>query len=268
MLNRILVTGAAGGLGKSLRPHLKTFAEHVRLSDIAPLDNAQPGEELVQADLSDKQAVADLVHGCDGIIHLGGMSVESPWSDILNANIMGTYNLFEAARLHGKPRIVFASSNHAIGFYERHQRIDNQVPQRPDSLYGVSKCFGENLASLYHDKFGVETLSVRIGSCFDKPADTRMMATWLSLNDFISLLKRAFVTPRLAHTVVYGASNNAEQWWDNSRAGFLGWVPKDSSEPWREETEYCDRGIDRNDESVRYHGGKFAAIGHPDDDHQ
>lgn len=265
MLNRILVTGAAGGLGKSLRPHLKTLAKHVRLSDIAPLDNAQPGEELVQADLSDRRAVDELVRGCDGIIHLGGMSVESPWNDILNANIVGTYNLFEAARQHGKPRIVFASSNHAIGFYDRHQRIDSQVPQRPDSLYGVSKCFGENLASLYHDKFGVETLSVRIGSCFDKPADTRMMATWLSLNDFVNLLQRAFVTPRLGYAVVYGASNNAEQWWDNCHAGFLGWVPKDSSEPWREETEHRDRDLDCNDESVRYHGGKFAAIGHPDD---
>lgn len=265
MLNRLLVTGSAGGLGKSLRPHLATLAKHVRLSDIAPLDSAQSHEELVQADLSDKQAVAELVRGCDGIVHLGGMSVESPWDAILSANIAGTYNLYEAARLNGKPRIVFASSNHAIGFYERHQRIDNQVPQRPDSLYGVSKCFGENLASLYYDKFGVETLSVRIGSCFDKPADTRMMATWLSLSDFVSLLTRAFATPRLEHTVVYGASNNAEQWWDNRHAGFLGWVPRDSSEPWRAETEHHDRELDGNDTAVRYHGGKFASIGHPDD---
>ncbi|MFI0472575.1 NAD-dependent epimerase/dehydratase family protein [Halomonas sp. HMF6819] len=265
MLNRLLVTGAAGGLGKSLRPHLKTLASHVRLSDIIPLENAESHEELVQADLSDPQAVTELVRGCDGIIHLGGMSVESPWQDILNINIAGTYSLYEAARLNGKPRIVFASSNHTIGFYERHQRIDSQVPQRPDSLYGVSKCFGENLASLYYDKFGVETLSVRIGSCFEKPVDTRMMATWLSLDDFVSLLKRAFMTPRLGHTVVYGASNNAEQWWDNTHAGFLGWVPRDSSEPWREETEAKDQGIDGNDTAVRYQGGKFASIGHPDD---
>lgn len=265
MLNRVLVTGAAGGLGSSLRPYLKSLAKHVRLTDIASLGEAQQGEELVKADLSDKQAVAELVKDCDGIIHLGGMSVESPWNDILNANIVGTYNLYEAARQLGQPRIVFASSNHAIGFYERHQRLDNQVVQRPDSLYGVSKCFGENLASLYFDKFGIETLSVRIGSCFDKPADTRMMATWLSLSDFVSLLKRAFLTPRLGHTVVYGASANAEQWWDNRHAGFLGWVPKDSSEPWREETEARDRDLRSDDMNVRYHGGKFATTGHPDD---
>ncbi|SDO12575.1 NAD-dependent epimerase/dehydratase family protein [Vreelandella arcis] len=265
MLNRILVTGAAGGLGKSLRPHLSKLAKHVRLSDIADLGTAGEGEELVQADLSDMQAVADLVRDCDGIVHLGGMSVESPWEAILQANIMGTYHLYEAARKQGKPRIVFASSNHTIGFYERHQRIDSQVVQKPDSLYGVSKCFGENLASFYHDKFGVETLSVRIGSCFDKPADTRMMATWLSLADFVSLLQRAFVTPRLGYTVIYGASDNAEKWWDNSHAGFLGWRPQDSSEPWREETEQQDRGIDGNDLAVRYQGGKFTKIGHPDD---
>lgn len=265
MLNRILVTGAAGGLGKSLRPHLSKLAKHVRLSDIADLGTAGEGEELVQADLSDMQAVADLVRDCDGIVHLGGMSVESPWEAILQANIMGTYHLYEAARKQGKPRIVFASSNHTIGFYERSQRIDTQVVQKPDSLYGVSKCFGENLASLYHDKFGVETLSVRIGSCFDKPADTRMMATWLSLEDFVGLLQRAFVTPRLGYTVVYGASDNAETWWDNSHAGFLGWSPKDSSEPWREETEQLDHDIDSSDLAVRYQGGKFTKIGHPDD---
>lgn len=265
MLNRILVTGAAGGLGKSLRPHLRKLAKHVRLSDIADLGSAGEGEELVQADLSDAQAVADLVRDCDGIVHLGGMSVESPWEAILQANIMGTYHLYEAARKQGKPRIVFASSNHAIGFYERHQRIDTQVVQKPDSLYGVSKCFGENLASLYHDKFGVETLSVRIGSCFDKPADTRMMATWLSLDDFVRLLERAFVTPRLGYTVIYGASDNAEQWWDNSCAGFLGWRPQDSSEPWRAETEQLDRDIDKEDLAVRYHGGKFTKLGHPND---
>lgn len=265
MLNRILVTGAAGGLGKSLRPHLSRLARHVRLSDIADLGSPEEGEEIVKADLGEMQAVHELVVGCDGIVHLGGMSVESPWEAILHANIMGTYHLYEATRKQGRPRIVFASSNHAIGFYERTRLLDNQVPHRPDSLYGVSKCFGEDLASLYHDKFGVETLSVRIGSCFDRPADTRMMATWLSLEDFISLLGRAFVAPRLGNTVIYGASDNAEKWWDNSHAGFLGWVPRDSSEPWREETERKDRDIAPDDPAVFYQGGKFTAIGHPDD---
>lgn len=265
MLNRILVTGAAGGLGSAIRPHLQRLAHKVRLSDLADLGEAATHEELVGCDLADAEAVQALVADCEGIVHLGGVSVERPWHLILQSNIIGTYNLYEAARHHGRPRIVFASSNHAIGYYPRTARLDAGVPHRPDSLYGVSKCFGEDLASLYHDKFGVETLSVRIGSCFPKPADTRMMATWLSVEDFVSLLRRAFVTPRLGHTLVYGASDNSEKWWDNHQAAFLGWKPGDSSEAWREEIESQDRELDPDDPAVIYQGGKFVTRGHPDD---
>ncbi|MBS9404372.1 NAD(P)-dependent oxidoreductase [Halomonas sp. TRM85114] len=264
MLNRILVTGAAGGLGQALRPHLPRLARRIRLSDVADLGEAADHEELVHADLADTEAVSGLVADCDGVIHLGGMSVETPWESILQANIIGTYNLYEAARQLGKPRVVFASSNHTIGFYPRTTRIDTEVPHRPDSLYGVSKCFGEDLASLYFHKFGIETLSVRIGSCFPKPADARMMATWMSVEDFVSLLERAFVAPKLGNTVVYGASDNQETWWDNSRVAFLGWVPKDSSEPWRE--EIAQQSVQPPDDpAVVYQGGKFVTFGHPDD---
>lgn len=265
MLNRLLVTGAAGGLGKAIRPYLNRLASNVRLSDIAPIEAGDGNEEIVICDLANAEEVASLVEGCDGIIHLGGVSVERSWQQILPANIMGTYNLYEAARQQGKPRVVFASSNHTIGFYPRTQTLDNQVPRRPDSLYGVSKCFGEDLASLYYDKFGLETLSVRIGSCFPKPADTRMLATWMSVEDFVALLERAFVAPKLGYTVVYGASNNKEQWWDNGKAAFLGWAPQDSSEPWRAEIETRDAGLDPNDPAVVYQGGKFVSQGHPDD---
>ncbi|WP_043530356.1 NAD-dependent epimerase/dehydratase family protein [Litchfieldella xinjiangensis] len=265
MLNRLLVTGAAGGVGQAIRPHLKTLAREVRLSDIADLGQAESHEELVPCDLSDAQAVNALVKDCDGIIHLGGVSVEKPWEGILQSNIIGVYNLYEAARNLGKPRIVFASSNHTIGYYERTTRIDTEVPHRPDSLYGVSKCFGEDLASLYYHKFDVETLSVRIGSCFPQPKDTRMMATWLSVEDFMRLMKRAFVAPKLGCTVIYGASANAELWWDNRKAAFLGWAPQDSSDPWRAEVEAQDNDIDPNDPAVIYQGGKFVTVGHPDD---
>ncbi|BES73090.1 NAD(P)-dependent oxidoreductase [Marinobacter nanhaiticus D15-8W] len=266
MLKRLLVTGAAGGVGTAIRPHLQNLAEQVRLSDIADLGQAAGHEELVPCDLGDAQAVRELVKDCDGIIHLGGVSVEQPWNAILQANIIGAYNLYEAARYLGKPRIVFASSNHTIGYYPRTTRIDTEVPRRPDSLYGVSKCFGEDLASLYHDKFGMETLSVRIGSCFPKPKDTRMMATWLSVEDFMRLMKRAFVAPKLGYTVIYGASANTELWWDNSKSAFLGWVPQDSSEPWRDEIEAEAGTIDPEAPEVVYQGGKFVAAGHPDDD--
>ncbi|ODC02743.1 NAD-dependent dehydratase [Terasakiispira papahanaumokuakeensis] len=265
MLNKLLVTGAAGGVGKAIRPYLKSLAKSVRLSDIVDIENPADHEEVVTCDLADYEGVKALVDGCDGVIHLGGVSVEKPWQGILQANIIGTYNLYEAARHLNKPRIVFASSNHTIGFYPRSQKIDTEVPRRPDTVYGLSKCFGEDLASLYFDKFGIETLSVRIGSCFPKPADTRMLATWLSVEDLMSLFARAFNAPKLGNTVIYGVSDNTEQWWDNRKVSFLGWKPQHSSEQWRAEIEENAPKADPNAPEVVYQGGKFAAAGHPDD---
>lgn len=265
MMNRILITGAAGGLGKILRASLAGHAPVLRLSDVADLGEAGPGEELAPCDLADADAVMKLVEGCDYIVHLGGKSIEGPFEEILQSNIRGTYNIFEAARKHGKPRILFASSNHAIGFHEREEKLDGNSLLRPDSLYGLSKCFGESLASYYYDKFGIENVCVRIGSCFPEPKDRRMMATWLSPADFVQLIKRVAEAPRIGHTIVYGASNNREQWWDNSHAAFLGWVPQDSSEKFREKIEAEHPRGKADDPAVRYQGGAFAAAGHFED---
>src|SRR6478736_4661113 len=166
-LPRLLLTGAAGGLGKVLRERLKPYADILRLSDIAGMDAATgPGEEVVPCNLADKQAVDALVAGCDAIVHLGGVSVERPFEEVLEANIKGVFHIYEAARRHGVKRVVFASSNHVIGFYKQSERIDAQVPVRPDGLYGLSKCFGENLSRLYFDRYGIETVCLRIGSSF------------------------------------------------------------------------------------------------------
>ncbi|MEO1694715.1 MAG: NAD(P)-dependent oxidoreductase, partial [Pseudomonadota bacterium] len=235
MLKRLLMTGAAGGVGTAIRPLLPAFAEHVVLSDIAEIDDCAAHETFKPCELSDEAAVADLVTGCDGIIHFGGISIEKPFDLILQGNIVGLYNLYEAARHNGKPRIIFASSNHAIGYYRRDQRLDNTVVPQPDSLYGVSKVFGENIASLYFNKFSQETLSVRIGSCFPEPKNPRMLATWMAVEDLADLCARAFAAPRLGHTIVYGASANDETWWDNSNAAFLGWTPQHTSAKWRAE---------------------------------
>jgi uronate dehydrogenase len=265
MMNRILITGAAGGLGKLLRQSLAGYAPVLRLSDMADLGEAAPGEEVAPCDLADADAVMKLVAGCDYIVHLGGKSIEGTFEEILQSNIRGTYNVFEAARRHGKPRILFASSNHAIGFHKREDRLDGNSLQRPDSLYGVSKCFGESLGSYYYDKFGLENVCVRIGSCFPEPKDRRMLATWLSAGDFISLIKRVAEATRIGHTIVYGASDNQEQWWDNSHAAFLGWVPQDSSEQFRAKVEAAHPRQDPEDIAVRYQGGGFAAAGHFED---
>jgi uronate dehydrogenase len=265
MLKKLLLTGAAGGVGRAIRPLLGELAEKVVLSDISEIGDVTANETFVQCDLADGQGVAKLLDGVDGIIHLGGVSVERSFDLILQGNIVGLYNIYETARRSGMPRIVFASSNHVVGYYRRDERIDNTVPPKPDSLYGVSKVFGEAVASMYHDKFGQETLSVRIGSCFEKPANPRMLATWLSARDFVSLCGRAFVTPRLAHTVIYGASANDEQWWDNRNAAFLGWQPQDGSAKWRAEVEAAAGKEDPTSAVVIYQGGAFTSAGHPDD---
>ncbi|MEL6296955.1 MAG: NAD(P)-dependent oxidoreductase [Pseudomonadota bacterium] len=265
MLEKLLLTGAAGGVGKAIRPLLGPLAKSVKLSDIETISDVGPNETFEACELGDGPAVAKLVEGCDGILHLGGISIEKPWELILNANIAGLYNLYEAARHNAKPRIIFASSNHAIGYYRRDQRIDNTVIQRPDTLYGVSKAFGENLASFYCDKFGQETLSVRIGSCFPEPTTTRMLATWMAVEDLADLCQRAFEAPRLGHTIVYGASANDESWWDNHNAAFLGWEPKRTSATWREQllAKAAENPEDPHAPEVVHQGGVFVVQDHP-----
>ena len=264
-MKRILITGAAGNLGRVLRQKLNGWADIIRLSDIADLGDAGPGEEIQCCDLGDFDSVMALVEGCDGIIHLGGVSTENTFENILNANIHGTYNLYEAARQQNVPRILFASSNHTIGFHERETRLDANSPMRPDSLYGVSKGFGELLARYYYDKFGIQTANLRIGSCFDKPLDRRMVATWFSANDLVSLIHRIFTIDRLGCPVIYGVSNNSERWWDNHLVTYLGWQPQDSSDQFINEPYLQTPAEDSNHPAVRYQGGGFAAAGHFED---
>ncbi len=265
-MRRLLITGAAGALGSVLRESLKGYADVLRLSDIADMGAAREGEEVVQCDLGDFDAVRGLVDGTDGIVHLGGVSREGAFEAILNANFRGTYHIFEAARQTGKQRVLFASSNHAIGFHEREDRLGKDAPYRADSIYGVSKCYGEIMARYYFDKFGIESVSVRIGSCFPEPRDRRMLATWLSYADFTSLVKAMFDAARTGAAMVYGASDNKEQWWDNGHAAFLGWHPQDSAEGFRAKVEAATPEPDWQDPAVRYHGGSFAAAGHFEDD--
>jgi len=256
-MQRLLITGAAGGLGKVMREKLRPLAETIRLSDIADMGDAAPHEEIVPCDLGDESAVLKLVEGCDGIVHLGGVSTEQSFDKILNGNIKGVYNLYEAARAHGHPRIVFASSNHTIGFYPQDQKLTADMPMKPDGLYGVSKCFGEAMASLYHSKFGQETAIVRIGSSFPEPLNHRMLSTWMSYDDFTTLIGRAFMTPRLGCPIVWGVSDNDCTWWDNSAARFLGWRPKDNSEGYRAALDAREASPAPDHPNAIYQGGMF-----------
>ncbi|PTX04353.1 NAD-dependent dehydratase [Achromobacter mucicolens] len=257
---RLLLTGAAGNLGLVLRPRLKTHADILRVSDVAAMAPADEGEEVVPCNLADATAVLELVRGVDAIVHLGGVSVERPFEEILPANIQGVYNVYEAARLHGVQRVVFASSNHVIGFYEQGQTLDADVPLRPDGYYGLSKAYGENLSRFYFDRYGIQTVCLRIGSSFPEPRDRRMLVTWLSHDDLTDLVVRALFTPDVGHLIVYGASANRDSWWDNSGAAVLGFAPKDSSEPFRAKIE-AQPPLAADDPAARYQGGAFVKAG-------
>jgi uronate dehydrogenase len=257
---RLLLTGAAGGLGQVLRQSLKPFAQTLRLSDIQPLSSAQEAEECIACNLADKAAVHALLDGVDAVVHMGGVSVERPFEEILEANIKGVFNLYEAARVHGIKRVVFASSNHVVGFHKQGDTLDTDCVKRPDGYYGLSKSYGEDLSRFYFDRYGIETVCVRIGSSFPEPKDRRMLMTWLSYRDLTELIRCALFAPRVGHTIVYGMSNNRDIWWDNSKAAHLGFVAQDSSEQFRAKAEAVP-ALDASDLAKIYQGGGFVKAG-------
>jgi len=259
-LKRLLITGAAGALGRVLRDKLGADAAIRRLSDRSPMAAAGAGEEVIVCDLADKAAVEALLKDVDAVVHLGGISVEGPFEPILQSNIIGIYNLYEAARKNGVGRVVFASSNHAVGFHPQSRTINADDPQRPDGYYGIAKCFGENLSRFYFDRYGIQTVCMRIGSSFPEPMDRRMLTTWLSYDDLAALVRRALFAPDVGHTIVFGASNNRDSFWDNSKAAHLAWTPKDSAEPWRERLE-AEPPLQAGDPLMIYQGGRYTAMG-------
>jgi uronate dehydrogenase len=260
-IHRLLLTGAAGGLGRELRRRLKPYCKVLRLSDVAPLGEAGLGEELQPAPLEDAAAMLALLAGVDAVVHLGGVSIEGPFHPILQANVVGVFNLYEAARHHGTRRVVFASSNHVTGFYGQDEVISPRDPVRPDGYYGLSKAYGENLSRFYFDRYGIETVCLRIGSSFAEPRDRRMLATWMSYDDLERLVVASLSAPVVGHSIIYGMSDNTTTWWDNTSARHIGYRPLDSSEPFRAAAEARQPTLDLNDPAVRYQGGGFVKQG-------
>jgi len=268
-MQTVLVTGAAGGIGSRLRKLLKGVYPNLRWSDVKVPDDLAPDETFVKADLAVMSEVETIVQGVQGIVHLGGFSVEGPWDTILNANIVGCYNLFEAARRAKVERIVFASSNHAVGFYPRHRTIGIDAPVRPDSRYGVSKAFGEALAQFYAYKHGLRVACLRIGNVADAPVDKRRLSIWLAPADLVQLIRIGLEHPDIRCEIFYGASGSARAWWDNSSAFRFGYrpsgyaenhaaaalaaeakIPPDSIAEWYQGGTYCsdefDGGMERS----------------------
>lgn len=230
-IERLLITGAAGRLGTQYRRHVAGRYPSLRLSDRVGMGDAGPGEELVVCDLGDAAAVERLFEGVDACVHLGGQPNEAPWPVIMNANIQGVVNVWEAARKAGTRRMVFASSNHAVGFQPRTAKLDHRAPARPDTRYGLSKAFGEDVALYYANKHGIEAMCMRIGTCRAEPHDQRALSSWQSYPDFCRLVDVG-LSADLVYEIVYGVSDNPRSWWDNSNAHRLGYRPQDSAEAW------------------------------------
>ncbi len=252
----ILLTGASGALGRMLAPRLAAAGYAVRLSDIVPFPDPLPqGASFVQADLSDAAAVAGILDGIDCVLHFGGVSVEKPFDQIMPANIVGITNLFEAARLQ-KARVVFASSNHSIGFYERGTMLDVDMPYRPDGYYGLSKAYGELLGRMFFDKHGVESVHIRIGSCLAEPTEARHLSTWLSHDDLFRFVRAAIDAPVTGHAIIWGASANTRSWWDADDRERIGYAPQDNAENCADKIAAIRTG---NAVTERYQGGVFCA---------
>ena len=262
---RLLVTGAAGALGRVLREALvqdvgpnREWAQ-LRVSDRAPLSDARPHEEVVICDLADREAMERLLVGVDAVVHLGGQSVETPFEGICEANIKGVFNLYEAARLAGCKRVVMASSNHVTGCYDQGEFVSPEMPARPDGYYGVSKLFAEGMASMYFDRFGIETVSLRLGSVIPKAEDRRGLSTWLSYPDFFRLTHASLRAKNVGNTTVYGVSANPHKWWSESGWDKIGYVPQDSAEPLRAEIEH--KVFPEGSMMAKKQGGLFLDLG-------
>jgi uronate dehydrogenase len=236
-MQRVLITGAAGKIGRALRTGLKGHYPILRLLDVAPQEAAEPGEEVVTLDLNDRLATDAAMKDVDMVVHLAGITRESGFDDILAGNITTTYSVFEAARRVGVRRDVFASSHHVVGLYPRDTTVGPDDPVRPDSFYGVSKVFGEALGRLYAEKYGLEVVCLRIGSLSERPTRPRQLSTWLSPRDCLQLVRCCLEAPAVGFTVVYGVSANTRSWWKNDAAMSLGYRPQDNAEEFAAQIE-------------------------------
>jgi uronate dehydrogenase len=224
---RVVITGGAGKVGRALRAVIAPEFAEVVVLDLVAESALAPNETSLVCDVTDLPALTRALAGADAVIHLGGYPNDRPIEDILKVNCLGTWNLYVAARENGIERVVYASSNHATGFYPRDQVVSPEMPMRPDGTYGLSKSWGELVAGLFWDRSGIRTLSIRIGNALGPPANRRILEVWISARDLAQLVRIGLTHPQIDATVVYGISARENAWWDNSVAEALGYVPQD-----------------------------------------
>jgi uronate dehydrogenase len=235
-MKTIFLTGGSGRIGRCLRYALRDDYRLV-LFNRAAIDDLGPNETLVRGDITDAAAVEAAARGADVIVDMAGVSDVAPFrKTLLPTNILGTYNVFEAGRVARVPRVVYASTHHVVGYYPAGQRIGDDVPYRPSSMYGVTKCFAEATGRLYADKTGLQVICLRIGFFRDRPLEERHLAVWISPGDMARLVRCAVEAPGIHYEIVYGISNNTRRWWDLARAReVLGYAPQDDAEAYAAE---------------------------------
>lgn len=259
MSQTILLTGANGQVSRMIRPLLLERYGKIICSARRPMDDLVEGESFRLANLDNPDELRAACKGVDGIIHMGGQSVEASWEIMRESNIDGMYNLFEAAREEGVKRVIFASSNHAVGMYPRTRKVGSETLARPDSRYGLSKIFGEALGAMYADKHGMRVLSIRIGNVGPVPLDMRRLSMWLHQEDLVQLCAIGLENPDLHHEVVYGLSDCIRSFWDNDAAYKLGYRPKHKAEDHLQAAIEGQKSAGADPIADAFVGGGFAA---------
>ncbi|SEW41088.1 uronate dehydrogenase [Cognatiyoonia koreensis] len=258
---KIVLTGAAGYLGGLCRAPLAALCDTLVSTDIADgITDLLPNESYRKVDIGVFDQVHDLLAGADMVVHFGSIADEAAWEKIFHSNLLSAYNIWESAHQQGVRRIVFASSIHAVGMHPKQTAIGIDAAHRPDTYYGLAKCFTEDLASLYWDKRGLETVCMRIASATPKPGNSRALGTWLSEGDAVQLVEKCVTSPTVGFSIVYGVSNNDRAGVDNSGAAFLGFRPKDNAEDYAADIlPKADPQDPQNPEDM-CHGGPFAVV--------
>lgn len=240
---RILLTGAAGKIGTTLRAGLPPLGWTLRSLDVKAIADPEPSEEVVTGDLNDPDVLGAAMRGVAAVVHLAAIPTEAPFPRILRTNVEATYAVFETARRTGVERVVFASSVHASGFTPRTEGLSTDAPARPDGLYGVSKVFGESLGRMYADRYGMRVAALRIGAFQRRPRSLHQLPHWLSPEDAVRLVHACLSAPNLTYAIVYGRSANTRGWTDLGPGRALGYEPKDDSEPYADEVAPEPRDI-------------------------
>jgi len=259
-MKKLVLTGAAGRLGSYLREPLSKMCDELVSTDcVDDIGKLYPGEAYAKGDLASFDDMMGILEGADMVVHMGAIADEAPFEILLGPNIVGAYNVWEAAYRHGVKRVVYSSSIHAVGMHPKNECIDTEVRHRPDTFYGLAKCFAEDLGSMYWDKRGLESVHLRILSCA-QVTNARALGSWLSYDDLIQLVQRCIEAPTTGFSIVYGVSNNDRVTVDNTKASFLGYRPKDNAEQFAETILAETPPSGAHDPGNMYQGGPFAAV--------